>query len=132
MINAFRHGGWTVKVTATKKDDWVLVGVTDDGPGLPETEWERIFDAYHSAHPMEGKPASVGLGLTVSRALARLMGGDIRYRHDEHTSLFEFRLPVWTGDEHVVEPGLKTPSFIGPRVPDAIEAPLGQANRARR
>jgi len=108
VINAFRHGGWAVNVTATEEDDWVLVGVADDGPGLPETEWERIFDAYHSAHPMEGKPASVGLGLTVSRRLARLMGGDIRYRHDGHGSLFEFRLPVWTGDASAAtEPGLK-------------------------
>jgi two-component system sensor histidine kinase/response regulator len=108
VVNAFRHGGWAVKVTAAEQDGWVVVGVTDDGPGLPETEWERIFDAYHSAHPMEGKPASVGLGLTVSRSLARLMGGDIRYRHDGRGSLFEFRLPLWPGDEQAVaEPGLK-------------------------
>jgi two-component system sensor histidine kinase/response regulator len=97
VINAFRHGGWTVEVTAAEQDSWVVVAVTDDGPGLPDTEWERIFDAYHSAHLVDGKPASVGLGLTVSRQLARLMGGDIRYWHDGHRSLFEFRLPLWIG-----------------------------------
>jgi signal transduction histidine kinase len=101
VINAFRHGGWTVKVTAEERGGWVVVRVTDDGPGLAETEWERIFDAYHSAHKVDGKPASVGLGLTVSRQLVRLMGGDIRYRHDGHRSLFEFSLPLWTGDAPV-------------------------------
>jgi two-component system sensor histidine kinase/response regulator len=98
VINAFRHGGWAVEVTAAEQDSWVVVAVTDDGPGLPKTEWEWIFDAYHSAHRVDGKPASVGLGLTVSRQLARLMGGDVRYCHDGHRSLFEVRLPVWTGD----------------------------------
>jgi two-component system sensor histidine kinase/response regulator len=98
VINALRHGGRNIKVTAAEHDGWVAVGVTDDGPRLPETEWERIFDAYHSAHPVDGKPASVGLGLTVSRQLARLMGGDISYRHDGHHSLFEVRLPAWTGE----------------------------------
>lgn len=98
VINAFRHGGWTVKVAAEERGGWVVVRVTDDGPGLAEAEWERIFDAYHSAHKVEGKPASVGLGLTVSRQLVRLMGGDIRYRHDGHRSLFEFSLPLWRED----------------------------------
>lgn len=96
IINAFRHGGWAVEVTADEQDAWIVIGVTDNGPGVPETEWERIFDAYHSAHPVDGKQASVGLGLTVSRQLVRLMGGDIRYRHDGQRSLFEVQLPAWS------------------------------------
>jgi two-component system sensor histidine kinase/response regulator len=99
VINALRHGGPAVGVTAAERDAWVVVEVTDDGPGLPESEWDRIFDAYHSAHPNYGKPASVGLGLTVSRRLARLMGGDVRYRHDGRRSLFELSLPSWQSDE---------------------------------
>jgi signal transduction histidine kinase len=37
-------------------------------------------------------PGSIGLGLPVSRRLARLMGGDLVYRHDGG-SIFEIRLP---------------------------------------
>ena len=96
--NALRHGGRSIAVTAAHQDARVIVGVEDDGPGLPETEWDRIFDAYHSAHAVNGKPASLGLGLTVSRRLARLMGGDIRYSHSGHGSLFELRLPAWRHD----------------------------------
>lgn len=95
LVNACRHGGRAIEVTAAREAAWLVLGVADDGPGLPEAEWERIFDSYHSAHPVDGQPASVGLGLTVSRRLARLMGGDIRYCHDGRGSLFQFRLPLW-------------------------------------
>jgi signal transduction histidine kinase len=95
LLNACRHGGRTIEVTAAAKAPWLVLSVADDGPGLPETEWERIFDSYHSAHPVDGQPASVGLGLTVSRRLARLMGGDIRYCQDARGSLFQFLLPLW-------------------------------------
>jgi two-component system, sensor histidine kinase and response regulator len=101
LVNACRHGGRAIEVTAAKEGSWLVLGVADDGPGLPETEWESIFDSYHSAHPVDGQPASVGLGLTVSRRLARLMGGDIQYGHNRYGSLFQFRLPLWPGDEPV-------------------------------
>jgi signal transduction histidine kinase len=99
LLNACRHGGRTIEVSAAEEATWLVLGVADDGPGLPETEWERIFDSYHSAHPVDGQPASVGLGLTVSRRLARLMGGDIRYRQGETGSLFQFLLPLWPDAE---------------------------------
>lgn len=99
LVNACRHGGRAIEVRAAKEADWLVLAVADDGPGLPETEWERIFDSYHSAHPVDGQPASVGLGLTVSRRLARLMGGDIRYCRDGHGSEFQFRLPAWSSIE---------------------------------
>ena len=38
--------------------------------------------------------ASIGLGPTVSRQLARLMGGDVTYRFDDGKSIFELALPL--------------------------------------
>ena len=95
LLNACRHGGPAIEVTAVNDGSWLVLGVTDNGPGLPEAQWEQIFNSYHSAHSIEGQPASVGLGLTVSRRLARLMGGDIHYGHDGHRSLLQFRIPLW-------------------------------------
>jgi two-component system sensor histidine kinase/response regulator len=99
VSNALRYGGPSVDVAAYAGGAWVTVTVSDDGPGLDPAEWERIFDAYHSAHRPNGTPASVGLGLTVSRCLARLMGGDVAYRHDGAHSRFELQLPAWTESE---------------------------------
>jgi len=50
--------------------------VGDQGPGIPETEVERIFDIYVTKPA--GESQGVGLGLPLSRRLARLLGGELR------------------------------------------------------
>jgi signal transduction histidine kinase len=50
--------------------------VRDQGPGIPESDLERVFDIYASKKPEETR--GVGLGLPLSRRLARLLGGDLR------------------------------------------------------
>jgi two-component system sensor histidine kinase KdpD len=82
-----------VIVEATELGGRTVLSIRDNGPGLPETEWERIFEPYERAHDTPTQPASIGLGLTVSRQLARLMGGDLIYRADESASMFELTLP---------------------------------------
>ncbi len=69
-----------------------FVRVRDEGAGLPEQQWEVIFDRYYRAHQPEGLQASVGLGLSLSRDLARSMGGDLTYRTEDGMSLFELTL----------------------------------------
>ncbi len=53
------------------------------------------------AHQSEGQPGSVGLGLTVSRTLAELMGGSLTYRFDGR-SVFRLELPSVADDEENV------------------------------
>jgi signal transduction histidine kinase len=55
-------------------------------------EREAIFERYYRARQKPGLTASVGLGLTVSRELARIMGGDVTYHHDGE-SVFTVTLP---------------------------------------
>jgi two-component system, OmpR family, sensor histidine kinase KdpD len=50
--------------------------VDDEGPGVPESEVERIFDIYVTT--AAGESQGVGLGLPLSRRLARLLGGELR------------------------------------------------------
>lgn len=101
LINAIRYGGENIWVdVVSEASGWVTLSVVDDGPGIPETQRDQIFHAYQSMVPDSiSLPAlpSVGLGLTVSRELVRLMGGDIHYRyHDE--SIFEVRLRVHSAE----------------------------------
>ncbi|GIU92987.1 MAG: hypothetical protein KatS3mg011_1893 [Acidimicrobiia bacterium] len=67
--------------------------MADDGPGIPEEMWERIFEPFERAHRIDTQPNSVGLGLTVSRWLARKMGGDLVYQHSGE-SVFTLILPI--------------------------------------
>lgn len=50
--------------------------VEDEGPGIPESEIERIFDIYVTK--ASGESRGAGLGLPLSRRLARLLGGELR------------------------------------------------------
>lgn len=94
LTNAERYGGEKVMVTVSRETNRLYVDVADDGEGLPGDEWERIFQAYESAHPPSGRPSSVGIGLTISRELAQLMGGSLQYAHDNDLSVFRLALPA--------------------------------------
>ena len=96
LSNARRYGGDTIIVRAGREGAKVWVEVGDDGPGIIEAERERIFEPYTTAHPVSGVTAAVGLGLTVSRQLARLMSGDLTYRCEDGESTFRLSLPMST------------------------------------
>lgn len=54
----------------------VTVSVIDTGPGVPEAVAETIFSAFEQA-PGDSSRGGAGLGLFISRRLARMMGGDL-------------------------------------------------------
>ena len=56
-----------------------LIQVRDHGPGIPAAEARRLFRPFsRSAQQAAGSAPGVGLGLALSRRLARAMGGDLR------------------------------------------------------
>ncbi len=92
VSNAQRYGGDEVVVRIARIGDRVEVKVCDSGEPLPPGEVERIFQPFETG---KGKdhPSSVGLGLSVARKLARLMNGDLTYRHVDGYSCFVLSLP---------------------------------------
>jgi len=60
-------------VDAKKEGDFVKVSITDTGPGIPEHKQEDLFTAFASA----SGNGSTGLGLTISKELAKSQGGDL-------------------------------------------------------
>jgi signal transduction histidine kinase len=93
ITNAQRYGGSDMRVVVRAGDTVAAVEVRDSGPPLSTDESEEIFSRYYRTRQTPGVTASVGLGLTVSQELARLMGGDITYHHDGE-AVFTVRLPV--------------------------------------
>jgi two-component system sensor histidine kinase KdpD len=61
-----------VRVTSTRKE--TIIRVVDHGPGLPETELERVFEPFHRVGP-DGHGA--GLGLAIARGFAEANGGRV-------------------------------------------------------
>jgi signal transduction histidine kinase len=65
----------TVKVCVTTREGRVVYQVEDEGPGVPPSEVERIFDIYVTKPGEETR--GMGLGLPLSRRLAQLLGGEL-------------------------------------------------------
>ncbi|MGH8947091.1 MAG: ATP-binding protein [Acidimicrobiia bacterium] len=92
LTNAERYGGPNVNVTVGVDEGWICLDVADDGAGLPKRLWERVFEPYQRAHLDPGQPESVGIGLTISRQLAEMMGGSLRYARNDGHSVFRLCL----------------------------------------
>lgn len=75
--NAIKHspGRSAVRLGITARDRRVVYRVDDDGPGVPMDELERVFDIYVTTVGEESR--GLGLGLPLSRRLARLLGGEL-------------------------------------------------------
>jgi len=78
------------------------VSVRDDGLGVPPDRVRDIFELYGSRGQV-GQPDSMGVGLYVSRRLARRMSGDVTYRRSGGWTVFELTLPAMP-TEVVIEP----------------------------
>ncbi len=66
----------SVDLHLTLRNSVATFTVTDTGPGIPEAERERIFEPFERGKSASGQPG-LGLGLTITKMLATLMGGDI-------------------------------------------------------
>jgi len=93
LSNAQRYGGDKIRVELIDGGEQVFVRVLDNGVGIPVRDRDRVFEPYFRAHESRGLTSSVGLGLTVSRQLARLMDGDLSYRYEDGWSVFDLVLP---------------------------------------
>ncbi len=94
LTNAVRYGGDDVRVELADVGQEVSVRVTDNGIGVAVGFEETIFEPYQSAHNAKTQPSSVGLGLAVSRQLAWLMKGDLRYLREGGRTVFELTIPA--------------------------------------
>jgi len=92
VTNARRYGGPNARVVIDTDGSNGVLEVRDDGEPLTVASRAAIFEPYTRARQRKGTSASVGLGLTVSRRLARHMGGDLAYDHDGHETIFRMTL----------------------------------------
>jgi len=82
-----------VLVELDAADGWVMVRVTDQGPGLPAETKDRAFDAFVSTRdPWEG----AGLGLWAARAIAADHGGTLTLEERPTGATFVMKLPQAT------------------------------------
>ncbi len=114
LMNLVDNALWAstsrVTVATGTEDGQVVVRVTDDGPGVPESDCERIFEPFFTTHKESG---GVGLGLCLSRTVAQEHHGTLTL--DESISpgaCFAIRIPVMekARDEQPDEPAMSAPT----------------------
>ena len=77
LENARRHGGdGAIDVTVSSDSGRAVLDVRDHGPGVPESERERIFEPFHRLPTSGESGRGAGLGLALVREIARRHGGD--------------------------------------------------------
>ena len=84
-----RHG--KLKVKTSRDDGYVLVEITDDGPGIPREVKNRIFEPFFTT---KGLGEDTGLGLDIVRRTVVGHGGEIRVDSVPGETNFKIRLPV--------------------------------------
>jgi len=74
----FTPAGGSVELEWRVEDEILLVRVRDTGAGIPDDKVEQIFEPFVQLRAPGSLPAGgTGLGLPISRDLARAMGGDV-------------------------------------------------------
>ena len=92
---AARAGDRRVHVALSREGAWGIIRVSDNGPGIEPGQRRRLFsDFARSADDAAGNPPGVGLGLAISRRLARQMRGDLRCDPSAAGACFTLRLPA--------------------------------------
>jgi len=77
LENAVLHGeGGPVSVTSRLQGNEIAIRVVDQGPGIPESEWERIFEPFQRGGGNGGRGGS-GLGLAIAKGFVEANGGAI-------------------------------------------------------
>ncbi len=94
IMNAYRHGGPDIIVSAGLDRAMGTVEVTDNGGGIPEALRKSVFDRFVSGAERDGRTGSIGLGLTVSRTLADLMDGTVELKPTDSGTTFVVSLPL--------------------------------------
>lgn len=84
-----------IRVRARRVDEDLLITVADQGRGVPEGEYERIFQPFYRAPGAQADVRGAGLGLSIARGLARVQRGDLTVAPNPGGgSVFTLRLPA--------------------------------------
>ena len=102
LENAAKYApkGTPITITASLVDDRLQVSIVDQGPGIPASERERIFDKFYRLSEPESSAGGAGLGLAICRYWVEAYGGRIwTHPRPGGGAIFTFTLPL-----HAISP----------------------------
>jgi signal transduction histidine kinase len=103
-----------IELSARRLGGSLVIGVADEGQGLPPGESERIFERFARADPARSRAqGGAGLGLAIVDAIAKAHGGSCSAQSSRKGAVFSLRLPGFlpaAGARSGVRAGLAVPS----------------------
>jgi signal transduction histidine kinase len=92
----FSPAGAAVRVDLSKSGDEAKLEVRDQGPGVPESFRDRIFQKFAQANSTSSRTKEgTGLGLAITRELMQAMGGEVDFESEEGSgACFWITLPL--------------------------------------
>ena len=84
----------TVKVDFDKNPDYVSIKVSDEGVGIDEKDFDKIFEKFSRIdNPLTRKVQGSGLGLYITKLLVTKMNGQISVQSSDNKTTFEVKIP---------------------------------------
>jgi len=97
LDNAAKYAppGSTIAICASGDGRQVELTVSDEGPGIPPEDLERVFEMFHRVDKGDRQRAGTGLGLSICRGFVEVLGGTIRAsnRTDRSGAVFTITFP---------------------------------------
>lgn len=102
--NAIKYtpAGSVIEISTSKKGNWIVVSVSDDGPGISDAQKPHIFDMFYSgANTIADSRRSLGLGLSLCKSIVTAHGGMISVSDNlPKGTVFTFTLPAGEVELH--------------------------------
>ncbi|MGB5900671.1 MAG: ATP-binding protein [Geitlerinemataceae cyanobacterium] len=90
-VDAFRSRGGQIKIGATQEETEVKILIGDNGPGIPESIRERLFEPFVTY----GRPGGTGLGTAIAKSIIEVHKGTISFDSSSHGgTTFYISLPL--------------------------------------
>jgi len=132
LSNAVKHAKTKIELQLEFFDDHFEIRVVDDGPGIPDEEKKKVFEAFYQSNSTKSN-LGTGIGLAFSKSLAESHQGRIMLADNEwNGASFILSIPLLHGKEELFPgdakiPVVDIPEQIDDHIPEdpgTIEAPL--------
>jgi len=109
---SFSPEGGIITVDICGKDDSIVVSVSDQGPGIPDNELERVFDKFVQSSRTKSGAGGTGLGLAICSNIIAAHNGRIWAQNNQDAgTVFSFEIPV-SQENNVADEQILNPPFI--------------------
>lgn len=102
--NAIKYtpAGSVIEIRAMQKNKWIIVSVSDNGPGISDEQKPHVFDMFYTgANKITDNRRSLGLGLSLCKSIVSAHGGTISVAdHHPNGTIFSFTLPAGEVELH--------------------------------